>query len=141
MARIPDGEIERLKHEVDLAALVAGSGVSLRRHGANGDLIGRCPFHDDHEPSLVISPKGPAEADLWHCLGACQAGGTVFDWVMKAQKVSFRHAAEILLAQDDYDAAREAIDVVRRDPRATNFIDVRARRLVEAIERVEREER
>ena len=96
MARIPDGEIERLKREVDLAALVEGSGVSLRRHGANGDLIGRCPFHDDHEPSLVVSPKGPTEADLWHCLGACQAGGTVFDWIMKKQKVSFRHAVEIL---------------------------------------------
>ena len=42
---------------------------------------GLCPFHDDHEPSLVISPK----KNLWHCLGACQTGGTVIDWVMKSR--------------------------------------------------------
>ena len=33
---------------------------------------------------------------LWHCLGACQAGGTVIDWVMRAEGVSFRHAVELL---------------------------------------------
>ena len=45
---------------------------------------------------FVISPKN----NLWHCLGACQAGGTVIDWVMKAEGVSFRHAVELL--QADY---------------------------------------
>ena len=38
--------------------------------------------------------------NLWHCLGACQAGGTVIDWVMKAEGVCFRHAVELL--QNDY---------------------------------------
>ncbi|MCC6706955.1 MAG: toprim domain-containing protein, partial [Gammaproteobacteria bacterium] len=52
--------------------------------------------HDDHEPSLVISP----DKNLWHCLGACQAGGSVIDWVMRAEGVSFRHAVELL--QNDY---------------------------------------
>lgn len=60
------------------------------RHGA--DLIGRCPFHDDKTPSLVITPG----KNLWHCLGACQTGGTVIDWVMRAEGVSFRHAVELL---------------------------------------------
>ena len=64
--------------------------------GAPADLLGLCPFHDDHEPSLVISP----EKNLWHCLGACQAGGSVIDWVMKCEGVSFRHAVELL--QNDY---------------------------------------
>ena len=45
-------------------------------------------------PSLVISPK----KNLWHCLGACQTGSTVIDWVMKAEGVSFRHAVELLRA-------------------------------------------
>lgn len=36
------------------------------------------------------------EKNLWHCLGACQAGGTVIDWVMKAERVSLRHAVELL---------------------------------------------
>jgi len=94
MARIPDDELDRLKTEVSLQRLAEGMGITLKRHGA--DLIGLCPFHDDHDPSLVISPKN----NLWHCLGACQAGGSVIDWVMKAEGVSFRHAVELL--QADY---------------------------------------
>src|SRR5580658_4426378 len=90
MAHIPDEVIERLKQEISLERLAESRGVKLARHGA--DLLGLCPFHDDHEPSLVISPK----KNLWHCLGACQAGGTVIDWVMKSEGVSFRHAVELL---------------------------------------------
>lgn len=66
MARIPDADIERLKQEISLQRLVEAQGIELKRHGA--DLLGLCPFHDDREPSLVISPK----KNLWHCLGACQ---------------------------------------------------------------------
>src|SRR5690606_5672854 len=62
----------------------------LKPHGK--DLIGRCPFHDDKTPSLVISPS----TNLWHCVGACQMGGSVIDWTMKALGVSFRHAFELL---------------------------------------------
>jgi len=93
MARIPDDELERLKRETDLVALVQGAGVALRRHGAN--LVGRCPFHDDQGPSLVVTPS----KNLWHCLGACQAGGSVIDWVMRTERVSFRHAVEWLRAK------------------------------------------
>jgi DNA primase len=90
MARIPDDEIQRLKREVSLERLVAAAGVELKRHGA--DLIGLCPFHEDRGPSLVVTPS----KNLWHCLGACQQGGSVIDWVMKRDGVSFRHAVEIL---------------------------------------------
>jgi hypothetical protein len=90
--RVPNEVIERLKDEVDLARLVARSGVVLKRTGK--DLVGRCPFHDDDTPSLVVTPDN----GLWHCMGACQAGGTVIDWVMRAQGVSFRHAVELLRA-------------------------------------------
>ncbi len=90
MARIGAAEIERLKREIPVAALVEESGVVLRRHGA--DLIGRCPFHEDRTPSLVVSPG----KNLWHCLGACRAGGTPIDWVMRTNRVSFRHAVELL---------------------------------------------
>ena len=92
MARIPDEVSGRLKQEVSLQRLAESQGVKLKRHGA--DLVGLCPFHDDKEPSLVITPK----QNLWHCLGACQTGGSVIDWVMKAEGVSFRHATELLLA-------------------------------------------
>lgn len=92
MARVPEEEIERLKSQISIERLALAKGVKLKRHGA--DLLGLCPFHDDHEPSLVISP----EKNLWHCLGACQTGGSVIDWVMRAEGVSFRHAVELLRA-------------------------------------------
>ncbi|HLM52322.1 MAG TPA: toprim domain-containing protein, partial [Pseudoxanthomonas sp.] len=70
--------------------LVEAKGVALALHGA--DLHGRCPFHEDRTPSLVVSPA----KNLWHCLGACRIGGGPIDWVMKAEGVSFRHAVELL---------------------------------------------
>jgi DNA primase catalytic core len=92
MARIPEHEVERLKKEISVQRLAEAQGIKLTRHGA--DLVGKCPFHDDRTPSLVITPA----KNLWHCLGACNTGGTAIDWVMKAQGVSFRHAVELLKA-------------------------------------------
>jgi len=91
MARIPVEVVERLKTQVSVQRLAEARGVAFTKHGA--DLIGRCPFHDDRTPSLVVTPA----KNLWHCLGACQAGGTVIDWVMRAEGISFRHALELLL--------------------------------------------
>src|ERR1700739_175569 len=90
MPRLTDAEIERLKGEVAVERLAEGRGVVVKRHGA--DRVGLSPFHDDREPSLVVSPA----KNLWHCLGACQAGGSVIDWVMRVEGVSFRHAVELL---------------------------------------------
>jgi DNA primase len=90
MARIPEHEIERLKAEVSVERLAEARGIKLERHGT--DLIGLCPFHEDHNPSLVITPG----KNLWNCLGACGGGGSVIDWVMKSNGVSFRHAIELL---------------------------------------------
>jgi DNA primase catalytic core len=90
MSRIPEQELERLKREIDLVALVRSKGVKLEPRGK--DLIGLCPFHNDKEPSLIVTP----EKNLWHCLGACNAGGSTIDWIMRSEGVSFRHAVEIL---------------------------------------------
>jgi DNA primase len=92
MPRIPDEELERLKREVSVERRVLARGVQLERRGA--DIFGRCPFHEGREPSLVITPS----KNLWHCLGACQTGGSVIDWVMRAEGVSFHHAVELLRA-------------------------------------------
>ena len=91
MPRIPDTELERLKEEVSVERLVEASGVELKKAGK--DMLGRCPFHDDAEASLVVT----AAKNLWHCFG-CQVGGGPIDWVMKSRGVSFRHAVELLKA-------------------------------------------
>jgi DNA primase catalytic core len=108
MARIAEAELERLKREVAVERLALARGVVLARKGA--DLVGLCPFHDDHEPSLVITPA----KNLWHCLGACQAGGSVIDWVMRAEGVSFRHAVELLQADYQPSPSSAAAGAVKR---------------------------
>jgi len=109
VARIPDDVVERLKREVSVERLAETKGIALKRHGDN--LIGRCPFHDDKTPSFVITPS----KNLWHCLGACQAGGTVIDFVMRAEKCSFRLACELLLK----DAPSLAASLEDARPRTT----------------------
>jgi DNA primase catalytic core len=89
MARIPTEELERLKAEVSVEHLLAASGVELKAAGK--DLLGRCPFHEDREASLVVTPG----KNLWHCF-SCQIGGGPIDWMMKLKGVSFRHAVELL---------------------------------------------
>jgi len=90
MPRIPESEIGRIKKETDLSALVRSRGIELKQHGTK-NWIGRCPFHDDHDPSFVVTPgKG-----LFHCLG-CGAAGNAIQFVEKFDGVSFRHAFELL---------------------------------------------
>ena len=91
MARIPDDEIDRLKRETDLAALVRSRGIELAKHGGK-DLIGRCPFHaDTTTPNFIVSP----DKGLFHCM-ACGAAGNPIQFVERFDGVSFRHAFEIL---------------------------------------------
>ena len=89
MARIPEGQIERVKRETDLVALIRSRGIELTRHGAR-DFVGRCPFHEDERPSLIVSP----EKGLYHCMG-CGLAGNAIQFVEKFDGVSFRHAYEL----------------------------------------------
>jgi hypothetical protein len=88
MARIPDDEIARLKAEVAVERLAVARGVELTATG--DDLVGCCPFCGG-AGGLVVSPA----RNVWRC-SACSAGGSVIDWVMRAEGVSFRHAVELL---------------------------------------------
>ncbi|MFL9906672.1 CHC2 zinc finger domain-containing protein [Paraburkholderia sp. RL17-337-BIB-A] len=89
MARIPESELERMKAEVSVEQLVRAHGIGLVKSGR--DWRGRCPFHEDSTPSLVVTPS----KNLWHCFG-CGLGGGPVDWAMKANGISFRHAVELL---------------------------------------------
>jgi DNA primase catalytic core len=89
MPMIPDDEIDRIKRETDLAAVIRSRGVELKPAGH--DLVGLCPFHEDHDPSMRVTPgKG-----LWRCM-SCGATGNVIQFVQRFDGVSFRHAFELL---------------------------------------------
>ncbi len=93
MARIPDDQLEKIKTEVSLLELVKRQGYEVKKQGK--DYAIRCPFHDDKTPSMMISPA----KNVFNCFG-CGESGTVIDWVMKTQGLSFRHAVEILAADN-----------------------------------------
>ena len=68
---------------------VIGQRVELRRAGK--EFVGRCPFHADKTPSFSVSE----EKGLFHCF-ACAAGGDVFDFIMRADGLTFPEARKAL---------------------------------------------
>ncbi len=100
MARFANEVIERIKAEVSLVRLAENQGYLLQKQGK--DFAVCCPFHEDKTPSCVITPK----SNLFNCFG-CGVGGSVIDWVMKTQGVSFRHAVELL--KNDIGAATSSL--------------------------------
>ena len=103
MPRFSDDDLDGLRKNTDLAALVRAHGVELKKHGSR-DLAGRCPFHAEKTGSFIVTPA----KNLFHCLGCGAAGGPI-DFVMKADGLTFRAAVDKLLA---------AGPVVRRAARA-----------------------
>ena len=92
MPRIPEEELERVKRETDLVALIQSRGSVLKQKGTNW--TGLCPFHDDKQtPNLIVTPsKG-----LFRCMaGNCGKTGNAIQFVQWFDGVSFRHAFEVL---------------------------------------------
>jgi DNA primase len=91
MPRIPESDIERIKRETDLLALVRSRGIELHKHGSK-DWKGLCPFHGDtNKPNFIVTP----EVGLWHCM-ACGKAGNPIQFVQHHDGISFRHAFELL---------------------------------------------
>ena len=86
-------EKDRIKSQTDIVSVITSYGISLEKKGSS--FMGRCPFHEDKNPSLSVDQsKG-----LFHCFG-CGAGGDVFDFVMRHQGVEFKEALAILKGGD-----------------------------------------
>ncbi len=80
--------IERVKEAIPIEDFIAQY-VELRRSGRN--FVGRCPFHEDREPSLVAFP----ETRTFHCFG-CRAGGDVISFLRLKINLSFSEALDSL---------------------------------------------
>jgi DNA primase len=63
-----------IKDKLDILEVI-GEYVAIKQIGSVYKCI--CPFHQDKNPSLIISP----EKGLWHCFG-CGNGGDMFKFVM-----------------------------------------------------------
>ncbi|MPZ99101.1 MAG: hypothetical protein GEU80_07130 [Dehalococcoidia bacterium] len=82
-------DVEQVKRRHPIADAIAAHGVELRPRG--GRLTGRCPFHEDRDPSLVVYP----DTRSFHCFG-CGASGDVIDFVRRAEGIGFREAVDRL---------------------------------------------
>ncbi len=79
---------QEIRQRIDLVGLISQT-VALTKDGKN--FKGLCPFHDDHNPSLVVYP----DTRWWQCYG-CKKGGDCFEWYMRACKVDFATALDAL---------------------------------------------
>lgn len=86
--KIPEHIIQEISSKIDIVDVV-GDFVSLRKQG--GRYWGRCPFHDEKTPSFTVTP----EKNLFYCFG-CHKGGTVFNFLMEMENLSFVEATERL---------------------------------------------
>lgn len=80
--------IEKIRRDADLLAVV-GRSVALRRAGSRW--VGLCPFHQEKTGSFHVNP----ETGFFKCFG-CGAGGDVFDFVMRTEKLEFMEALRLL---------------------------------------------
>lgn len=89
---IPASTLEEIKGRTDLADLISSYGIPVRRMGA--DYKACCPFHHEKTPSFVIHP----DKGYYHCFG-CGESGSVFDFVMKQEGLTFIEAVKKLAQQ------------------------------------------
>ncbi len=88
MAYISNEVINEIRNKTDIVDVVSRY-VSLTKRGKN--YIGVCPFHDDHSPSMSVSP----EKQIFTCF-SCGATGNVFTFVSDFEKIPFIDAVRLL---------------------------------------------
>jgi DNA primase catalytic core len=92
MARFSEEELEEIRRNTDIVALIESYGTTLKQRPDVNEYVGLCPLHDDKEASLHVNrAKG-----VWHCKSGC-GGGDCFQWVMKAEGgISFKLSVDLI---------------------------------------------
>lgn len=80
--------IERVKDSANIFEVVSEY-ISLKKQGVY--YVGLCPFHDDHHPSMKVSPN----RGTYHCY-SCDAKGDAIKFVQEIEHVSFPEAVRRL---------------------------------------------
>lgn len=82
--------IEQVKRAVDIRVIV-GEVVTLTRRGRR--LYGRCPFHDDHNPSFFVDDQANGK---WRCWSE-SIHGDVIDFVARQRDLTAADALRVLM--------------------------------------------
>src|SRR5512143_394148 len=85
---IPEDKINEIRQGASIVEVVSDY-VSLKKSGKN--YLGLCPFHSEKTPSFTVNE----EKGIFHCFG-CGAGGSVFNFLMRANSLSFPEAVKEL---------------------------------------------
>ena len=91
MARYPTAWLEELRMRADIVQIIS-SYVPLKKSGHR--YTGLCPFHNEKTPSFSVD----AQKQLYYCFG-CKAGGSVIQFVMDIEHMSFQEAVAFLAEQ------------------------------------------
>lgn len=89
-AEFPNDFKETVRAQTDIVQLI-GESIALTPRSGGRELVGLCPFHDDHNPSMRVYP----DRQTFRCW-VCQTGGDCFTFVMEHDKLGFREALELL---------------------------------------------
>lgn len=104
MAHISEETILTVRQKSDIVDLI-GHYLSVSRKGKH--FIALCPFHEDHTPSMLISP----DKQIFKCF-VCGAGGNVFSFVQRYEHVTFPEAVAKVAS-----LAGVAVDIDTHDAR------------------------
>lgn len=91
MSRIPDRLVQEILDKTDIVSVI-GDHVRLTKKGNRW--VGLCPFHAEKTPSFSVD----ADKGLFYCFG-CHKGGSVVQFLMELEKLSFPEAMEVLAAK------------------------------------------
>ncbi len=86
--RFPQTFIEDLKRQADIVRVVQDY-VPLKKAGTNWRAP--CPFHKETKPSFNVNPA----KEMFFCFG-CHKGGTIFNFIMEMERVTFPEAIKIV---------------------------------------------
>lgn len=111
MAVVSRFDLAALKRRHRLAEVAAAAGVALRRT-APGQLMGRCPFHEDDTPSFLVDESD----EHFYCFG-CAARGDVIDFVRRREGLDFWQAVARLEGRPPTPAAAAPPSGERRERR------------------------
>jgi len=110
MARFPDSWMSELLSKSDIAS-IASEYTLLKPKGKR--LWGCCPFHSEKTPSFSVS----TDTQLYYCFG-CHAGGSVVQFVMEMEKLSYIDAIKYLAQRVGMELPDEVDDDKLRKERA-----------------------
>ncbi len=110
MAIFPDAWLSELLSKSDLAA-IASEYTLLKPKGRR--LWGCCPFHSEKTPSFSVVP----DEQFYYCFG-CHAGGSVVQFVMDAEKLTYVEAIKYLAQRAGMELPDDVDDDRLRQERA-----------------------